>query len=57
MFLDEHPPVGQSLNGHSTPLFTSKKPWISPKLVLIFELDISNNVGGYGDGDAAIAHS
>jgi hypothetical protein len=57
MSLDEHPPVRQSLDEHSTPSSTSKKPWISPKLVLIFELGISNNASGSGDGDAAFAHS
>jgi hypothetical protein len=46
-----------SLDDHSAPLSTSKKPWISPKLVLISEMDISNNAAASGDGDAAFAHS
>lgn len=57
MSLDAPPPVRQPLDEHSTPLSTSKKQWTSPKLVLIFELDISNNATGDADGDAALAHS
>lgn len=57
MSLDPPSPVRQSQDDHSTPLSTSKKPWTSPKLVLIFELDISNNATGDADGDAALAHS
>lgn len=56
MSLEEHPPVSQSQEEHLSPS-TSKKPWVSPKVVLILDLDIANNAGGSGDGDAAVAHS
>lgn len=41
----------------SIPTVFSKKLYKPPELVLLLELNISNNASGDGDGDAALAHS
>ena len=34
-----------------------KKPWVPPKLLLLDDVCVLNNVGGQGDGDAQSAQS
>ena len=55
--LDTPPSLQYVLDEPSKPASISKKPWISPKLLIIAPLSISNNLSGSGDGDAAFAHS
>jgi len=57
MFLDEQLPDEKFIDGNPTPVAIAKKPWISPQLMLISNLDIANTVGTSGDGDAALAQS
>ena len=54
MSLDEdlHP-----LDIQLTPRYLSKKPYMAPKIIPIFEVDISNHMSGDADGDAALAQS
>lgn len=55
--LNEQSLVRPSIDEQSIPVSITKKPWMAPKLILIPEVSILNNVGGGGDGDAATAHS
>ncbi len=59
MPLDEKSTDGDILSSEeeTLPIHPSKKPYVSPKIIFISELDIANNSSGSGDGDAALAHS
>lgn len=58
MLINEQPtdiiqPPDEQLN----PIYPLKKSYMTPKLTCVSKLDISNNLSGGGDGDAALAHS